>query len=453
MAWGANKRGVEDLAARLAADDATLTSLTLLSGRRLGHEEVVQLAEALKSNSALTQLTSCHPLQPPSAAVLAAAIAAHGRLTCLSLGDSRFGDAGLEALGPALRQLTVLDLEHKALTHVAAASLAVVLGDSPPLADLNLSRNSLGCVSQEGSSPCHYPQLIPLSTVCLRCCRDVGATALWLTLAKSRLATLDLSSCGLTALSCTALGAALASAPGLATLRLGGNALGPDGVAAMAAGLPGAPALRSLDLSDTGTGDLGAGAIADALPRCRLASLVLARCGISHAGASSLAAASTQAQLQSLCLAGNSELGDAGAAALACAHVDTLDVSGCGLGSSGASCLVGPTATFATLSLLGNALGDDGVVALATALRDDGAAPRLHTLSVSGTDMGFPGAEALVAALLHGGGPQLTSLEMGGNPASDGSERCVALVATLREGRGDVDVAWKASDPGNEERR
>ena len=147
MAWGANRQGVEDLAARLAANDSTLTSLTLLSGRRLGHPEVIQLAEALRSNTALTQLTSCHPLAPPSAAVLAAAIAVHGRVTCLSVGDSTFGDAGLEALVPALRLLTVLDLEHKALSHVAAACLANVLGDSPPLLDLNLSRNSLGCVT------------------------------------------------------------------------------------------------------------------------------------------------------------------------------------------------------------------------------------------------------------------------------------------------------------------
>jgi hypothetical protein len=152
MAWGANKRGVEDLAARLASNDASLTSLTLLPGRRLGHPEVVQLADALRSNTALTQLSSCHPLAPPSAAVLAAAIASHGRLTCLSVGDSSFGDAGFQALAPALRLLTVLDLEHKGLSHVAAAALATVLGDSPPLLDLNLSRNSLGYVPKKPDS-------------------------------------------------------------------------------------------------------------------------------------------------------------------------------------------------------------------------------------------------------------------------------------------------------------
>jgi hypothetical protein len=273
------------------------------------------------------------------------------------------------------------------------------------------------------------------------------------TLAKCRLVTLDLSSCGLTHLSGTALATALATAPALVTLRLGCNALGADGGVALAAGLPGAAALRTLDLGDTGLGDRGAVALAEELPRCRLHTLVLARCGVSHAGAAALAAASTKTQLHSLDLAGNPEVGDAGAAALACAQMDTLDVSGCGLGGCGASQLVGPTATFATLSLLGNDLGDDGICAVAAALRRDGAAPRLHTLSVSGTAMGFDGAEALVASLLHGGGPQLTSLEMGDNPASDGSERCVALVARLREGRGDIDLAWKASDPGAEDRR
>ena len=282
---------------------------------------------------------------------------------------------------------------------------------------------------------------------------DDGAAALCATLARSRLGTLDLTSCGLTASSGKALGTALAAAPALVTLRLAFNALGADGVVALAAGLHGATALRTLDLADTVLGDPGAAALAEALPRCRLHTLVLARCGVSHAGAAALAVGSTKAQLHSLHLAGNPEVGDAGAAALACAHVDALDVSGCSLGGSGASHLVGPTSTFTTLCLLGNELGDGGICAMATALRGDGAAPRLQGLSVSGTGMGFEGAEALVAALLHGGGPQLTCLEMGDNVASDGSERCVQLVARLRQGRAEVDVAWKASDPGAEDRR
>jgi hypothetical protein len=136
--------------------------------------------------------------------------------------------------------------------------------------------------------------------------------------------------------------------------------------------------------------------------------------------------------------------------ALAGAHVDDLDVGGCSITGVGAAALVGPTVVVTHLSLLGNPLGDAGITALAAALALPGAAPRLSWLSVSGTAMGFQGAEAMVESLCAGGGPHLTQLECGSNPMADGSDACIALVARLRDTRGDIHVAWRASNQGTD---
>ena len=419
MAWGA-VRGVDDLASRLTTNDPALTSLTLLSGRRLGHPEVEQLAAALRQNTVLTELSSCHSMPPASAAVLAAAIATHPALRRLSLGDSQFGDAGVSALLPAFHRLHVADLEHKSVTNIGCEALATVLGGCNCLAEINVSRNCVG---------------------------DAGAASLCASLPAS-LEVLDLSSCGLTEVAGTHLRDALVTARApLVSLHLRGNALGASGCTALAAGLQHARTLRTLDLSDSQAGDAGAMAIADALPASSLHRLNLGRCGISHIGAANLANATIRG-VHALCLAGN-PIGDVGAAALAAANVEQLDVSECGLTAAGASALIGPACVFTSLILLGNALGDDGVIVLAAALRADGAAPRLKHLSVSGTGMGFEGADALVGALIHGAGPQLNALEMGCNPAADGSDHCVAMVAKLRDGRADIDISWKASDQGD----
>ena len=146
MAWGA-PRGVDDLCARLAANDPGLTSLTLLPGRRVGPPEWEQLSAALRSNAALTELTSSHALTPASAAVLAAAVAAHVGLRRLAVGNSALGDEGLHALAPALSKLAGLDLEHKGVSSAAVGVLTPTLThETSTLEDLNISRNALGCV-------------------------------------------------------------------------------------------------------------------------------------------------------------------------------------------------------------------------------------------------------------------------------------------------------------------
>lgn len=147
MAWGAAKKGLEDINARLEANDTSLTSLHVLRFRRVAEQarrgaarrharsrpsppanahsrrpaprpqDIAGLCAALRRNSTLTELSlTCHALPPPAAAALGAALAANRALRAASLGDSTFGDAGLVALAPGLAantSLARLDLEHK----------------------------------------------------------------------------------------------------------------------------------------------------------------------------------------------------------------------------------------------------------------------------------------------------------------------------------------------------
>jgi hypothetical protein len=80
-------------------------------------QDVAGLCDALRTNTALTELScSCHPVPPPAAARFGAALAANGALRSVSIGDSSLGDAGLAAMAGGLAAntgLTHLDCEHK----------------------------------------------------------------------------------------------------------------------------------------------------------------------------------------------------------------------------------------------------------------------------------------------------------------------------------------------------
>ena len=93
MAWGAaGGRGVDDLVARLVANDRALQSLTLLRSRRFGPAEVAALSGALRRNTTLTELqASGHALSADSAAVLADALRENGCLRSLCVGDAQLG--------------------------------------------------------------------------------------------------------------------------------------------------------------------------------------------------------------------------------------------------------------------------------------------------------------------------------------------------------------------------
>jgi Ran GTPase-activating protein (RanGAP) involved in mRNA processing and transport len=422
MAWGRGApAGVDDLCARLQRNDATLTSLTLLAGRRFGPPEVSSLAAALRDNTTLTELCAVRPLAPDGAAELAAALQRNATLRRLCVGDAAFGDDGVAALAPGTRRLQRLELERKGLTPIGAAALAAAMSDGE-LEELSVARNdALG---------------------------DDGTAALLAAGAGRGLQSLDAGGCGLTPRAGAALAPLLATAAQLRALVLSDNALGPEGAsrpyrardarptclthvsptgcAALAAGLAAARSLRELELNDCGAGDDGAAALGNALPGSSLARLSLARCGVGAVGASMLAVGVERCvSLTHLCLEGNATLGDVGACTLAAgasaaaaagtdARIAVLDLGSCGIGVAGAVALLSADAA-ASLSLLGNpcAGGADGI-ALAAALTGRGR--RMTHLNLSGTGLDADGGAALAAALLAGAAPALRTLELGANP-------------------------------------
>ena len=92
MAWGA-PRGIDDLVARVRANDAALPSLCLLPTRRFNAADAAALCEALSANTVLTDLSiSSHGVPPPLAALFAGVLHTNRTLASLSLGNSTFAD-------------------------------------------------------------------------------------------------------------------------------------------------------------------------------------------------------------------------------------------------------------------------------------------------------------------------------------------------------------------------
>jgi len=92
MVWGA-PRGVDDIVARLQANEPALDALYLMRNRRFEEAEAAALCEALTFNTVLTDLNiSSHAVSPAMAKSFAAAIAANSTLQSLSLGNASFGD-------------------------------------------------------------------------------------------------------------------------------------------------------------------------------------------------------------------------------------------------------------------------------------------------------------------------------------------------------------------------
>ena len=449
MAWGAARgsQPIDDLVARLAADDPSLTALALLPARRFASADAASLATALARNAALRELhLGGRPLPAGGGTALAAALVERGTpLALLSVGDASLACAGVAALAAGLAAGVIeADLELRGVGAAGVAALAAALADAvaPSLRTLRLARNPLGCA---------------------------GATALvpgmrWL-------AAVDVSGCGVGDAGVSALAAALAGAPSLARLVLGANPdVTPAGVAALADALSAAPALASLSLAGCArVADAGAASLAAALPLCSLLDLDLCGCGIGAAGAASLAGALAQegCALESLFLRGSTDadadargetdspplavVGDEGALALAAAlaggsSLRSLDVGAARMRAAGAAALAAaPGLTALTLS--GNPLNDDGGVAIAVALS---SAAELRSLDLAACALCADGAAALAAAITAGAAPSLHTLVLGGNPATedDGME---GLVAGLRAARPGLDVAWRVADSGGQD--
>ena len=127
--------------------NTTLTELYLLDNN-LGAEGVLALATALQTNTTLTKLDlSRNYLDAEGVLALAAALQTNTTLTKLDLSHNNPGAEGAAALAAALQTnttLTMLNLSRNNLGAEGAAALAAALQTNTTLTMLNLSRNNLG---------------------------------------------------------------------------------------------------------------------------------------------------------------------------------------------------------------------------------------------------------------------------------------------------------------------
>jgi Ran GTPase-activating protein (RanGAP) involved in mRNA processing and transport len=236
---------------------------------------------------------------------------------------------------------------------------------------------------------------------------------------------------------------------------------GPECLAALAAAAPGWRALRSLSLSH---GPQYGDAVVQALmPHAciHLEELDLCRNGLGPAAAAALSAAGWTAalSLRRLSLCDNPLLGDAGTAALAQGAwpcLESLHLSGTGLGPAGAGALAAGRQAWPALQALSlddncGLAGSAGVQALlgaavwtaltnlrlsnnklgaggAAALAAGAALPALRSLALGGNELGGAGAWALAQARW----PHLSSLDLTNNELGDAGAAAVAFGAAAQ---------------------
>jgi hypothetical protein len=496
MAWGARpaSQPIDDLVARLAADDPALPALALLPARRFGEADALALAAAMATNTNCIALhLDGRAVSPAGAAALAAALGKRplgARLDTLALGDAAFGGgAGLvalaEGLAAAARERSpgspplvgTLDLEGTGVGPGGAAALAQAASATTtttprPFASLGLARNpGLGDAGAAalaralprltsldvracGLGPVGAAALVafvptpthPSSTPCLlRCLRAGGGDALGAG-GGSALGSIALVG-HLEELHLTGAGEAAGEAPDGASP---GDAAAHEVGRAFASPAPPPWHLHTLNLAGSGTTDVGVASLsaAMAVPGCTLRTLDLggAAAAAEEDGAGGGGGRPPRPPITDI---GASRLGDAMAEGPTClAHLDLSRTAVTGVGAVKLLPPGGPSP--ASLCLAGAPLGDAGGRQLADALGAGGGAA-LVTLDLAACGLGGAGVGALAAVLERApatAAPALRTLVLGGNPGATAGGGMGGVCARLRAVRPSLDVAWTVGDAG-----
>mmetsp|Transcript_13182 Transcript_13182/g.24440 ORF Transcript_13182/g.24440 Transcript_13182/m.24440 type:complete len:442 (-) Transcript_13182:2-1327(-) len=433
MAWGAAKRGVDDLVERLVNGDGGKTML-VMSNRKFGDNEAAKLCEALGDNTSVEELLcSGHTLTPTGARHFASALRKNTALSRLAIGCANFGDDCLTALLEEWENesLAHLDLELKSLTRGSMESLGKVLGEkSHALESLALGRNSIG---------------------------DQGIAALASGLkSATSLRVMKLESNDIGVEGCVALGRALAGAGPRETkleLVLNGNAFGSEGLEALVREAETKHTgchVGSLSLVDCEIGDEGAKALGLAIAVANgcfahLHELKLGNNKITDASFLVSGISKENSKLVRIGLERNPELGPSGLAPLAIALsenstncvVSMLDVSSCGLEGDGAAPVLESLvkgSSLVELRLLGNKLGNKLATFVCEALKNNST---LLVMSLGGAEIDAEGCKSVLEALASN--KALRTLELGGNDI--GVEGREAVAAFHKDVRPELDIA------------
>ena len=424
MAWGGGGfKSCDALLALIENNDPKLRELVILPMKCFGGPEVHRLAKILArgSNNHLKSLSASGHVVPPDAleALGQTLSAGKSNLTQLSIGDNLMGDAGVSALcqglgsGEALN-LEMLDLSWKGIGAEGLGSIFRHLGSCESLQTLILGRNphirTLDFASL--SSTRLFPNLRKL--VLSECGLDSNAFDGW-TKALSTNHPLELSVDSNPDLTAQSM-ASLANLS-LKELRVSRCNVGDVGLKIISKHCSSNPGLEILDLSYNAIGPTGMEHFARALQE--------GTCAIKN--------------LRELNLAGNvlneesvQELASSFAELtskdeLSLAMLDMTDTS-CGVG--GAIDLI-QLSILKNLVLFNNRLGSDGFIEIAKTLQ--GGHPNLETLDVGGNKASEAGVVALLQPLAFAADFQntLRLLVVGGNGSGPSVETLVQGIKSV----------------------
>eukprot|EP00746_Dinoflagellata_sp_MGD_P166870 gnl/MRDRNA2_/MRDRNA2_97054_c0_seq1.p1 gnl/MRDRNA2_/MRDRNA2_97054_c0~~gnl/MRDRNA2_/MRDRNA2_97054_c0_seq1.p1 ORF type:complete len:624 (+),score=116.51 gnl/MRDRNA2_/MRDRNA2_97054_c0_seq1:107-1978(+) len=412
--------------AQLIENDPQLVSVVLVPPKRFNHDDARDICDALEVNSVCRELiASGHPLSEESCERLARMLNTNKTLQTLSVGESSLGDLAC-VLFEGLAQnvsLTSLDLEHKGLTVKACHALGKALKDRKQ----NL---------KQAASICH-----------LRLSRNplLGA-ALLESVELEAPKELLLSECSLTQAHAKSLG--LWASQGVEDLNLRGNSsFGGDGVDTFLRTLlptkrASPPPLQKLRLDHCSIGDDGLEAIADALHRgLELEDLWVEHCEITRDGCQFLRDGMLgRRRLRTLSVRAN-VIGDDGCTLIApCA--DNIDLSATNLSGQILSTL--GKLDLSSLELFSNPSLGPSVSTWCSAL-DTAEWQRLEYLDLSGCGLQTSGFECVLNTLMQKPNlmPNLKTLLIGANDVKEDDSTC-DLVDRLCESRlGKLTIKWQ----------
>ncbi|KAF9275188.1 hypothetical protein BGZ68_010965 [Mortierella alpina] len=236
MAWGGgNANNIDSWVKRLQENDASFTSLHILSFRRITSAELGRVFEAITHNSTLKEFyASGHALDQDAAHKLALALEHNRTLERLNVGHDGLGsdEAVFKILAEGLSKSQAplrLDLENKGLgSHETSVSaLAAALEKNQALQELNLARNKL--TDQDIATLCKslaQNRSVQKLDLCLNSFSEVGTRTVAELLAGQNdpntpgLKEIDLSDNELTEEGGTAIGKALETNQQLERLRM-----------------------------------------------------------------------------------------------------------------------------------------------------------------------------------------------------------------------------------------
>ncbi|KAI9319357.1 hypothetical protein BX666DRAFT_1925444 [Dichotomocladium elegans] len=422
MVWGSNDGAVERWIKQLEENDPALTSLHILSIRRVSQDEFKKLFGAVAHNTTLRELyCSGHSLTPDTMEQLSEALTLNDTLERLNVGTPDLGQSKelLAILGEGLavnEGLRHLDMENKGLDDASLAILTPSLAKNASLRSLNLARNNLTDGAVLGLNGLGHLEILNLSE------NKIGASGAQ-QLSFNKLHELDLSYNPLME-GAGDLMASLAENAHLISLKL---------VGVTTEDRPDTDDANDVKTARSEHGNHLARQTSLALKTNRaLQCLWMDENGIETVAVKDMC----QGGLIELRMR-NNKIGDEGAVWLAqgMQHLERLDLGGNLVGYEGFGALLGSPVRH--LSLFNNKV--NGLPDSLPCLQSSG----VETLDVGCNNITVKDLEGIVQVLLRNDVPRLRLLEMGGNAKEEDVESWEAAIARLQAERGDLEVAWK----------